>query len=68
MPTRSRRPPPLPEQTNQPCLNAKGPFIEERPDSRRFGTSGQFISLKIACDRIAGARKPRRWNQSDRGA
>jgi hypothetical protein len=24
MPTRSRRPPPLPDQTDQPCINAKG--------------------------------------------
>lgn len=24
MPTRRRRPPPLPDQTNEPCLNAKG--------------------------------------------
>jgi hypothetical protein len=29
MPTRRRWPPPLPDPTDQPCLNAKGPFASK---------------------------------------
>ncbi|APX02405.1 amino acid permease [Arthrobacter sp. QXT-31] len=42
MPTRSRRPPPLPNQPDKPCLNAKGRYLGK---TNRHGTP--FIALLV---------------------
>jgi hypothetical protein len=42
MPTRRRRPPPLPNQTDEPCLNAKGRF------AYRLGDPHDYKVLRIA--------------------